>query len=85
MFGKKYICSKCGCKFYDLNRPQAICPKCGTEQETEKKPTGKEALLKQKKGMTEQPEPKDVDAAAEDLEEEVEEPDDSEEPPDETK
>jgi uncharacterized protein (TIGR02300 family) len=84
MFGKKYICSKCSCKFYDLNRPQAVCPKCGTEQETEKKPAGKEALLSRKKGMTEQPESKDVDTAANDSEKKVEEPDDSKEPPVET-
>ncbi len=30
--GKKYACFKCGCKFYDLSRPQPICPKCGADQ-----------------------------------------------------
>lgn len=30
--GKKYACFKCGCKFYDLGRPQPLCPKCGADQ-----------------------------------------------------
>jgi hypothetical protein len=31
-WGKKYTCFKCDCKFYDLNRPKAICPKCKADQ-----------------------------------------------------
>ena len=31
-YGVKYNCFKCGCKFYDLNKPKAICPKCGVDQ-----------------------------------------------------
>lgn len=31
-WGKKFTCFKCGCKFYDLNRTQAICPKCKVDQ-----------------------------------------------------
>lgn len=30
--GKKYACYQCECKFYDLSRPKAICPKCGADQ-----------------------------------------------------
>lgn len=30
--GAKYVCFKCGTKFYDMKRPDAICPKCGTDQ-----------------------------------------------------
>lgn len=30
--GNKYACYQCGCKFYDLGRPQPICPKCGANQ-----------------------------------------------------
>ena len=30
--GAKYICFKCGTKFYDMKRPDPICPKCGTDQ-----------------------------------------------------
>lgn len=31
-YGKKYICFKCGCKFYNLNKKEAKCPKCGANQ-----------------------------------------------------
>ena len=31
-YGLKYTCFSCGCKFYDLNRPEAICPKCKIDQ-----------------------------------------------------
>jgi uncharacterized protein (TIGR02300 family) len=30
--GTKYTCFKCGAKFYDLKRPEPICPKCGADQ-----------------------------------------------------
>ncbi|HEY8154169.1 MAG TPA: FYDLN acid domain-containing protein [Myxococcota bacterium] len=30
--GAKHLCFKCGAKFYDLNKPEPICPKCGTDQ-----------------------------------------------------
>jgi hypothetical protein len=30
--GAKWACFHCGAKFYDLNRPDPICPKCQTDQ-----------------------------------------------------
>ena len=30
--GVKYECFDCGAKFYDLNRPEPLCPKCGADQ-----------------------------------------------------
>src|SRR5207237_8543501 len=30
--GTKYICYKCGTKFYDLKKPAPTCPKCGADQ-----------------------------------------------------
>jgi hypothetical protein len=30
--GKRYVCFKCGCKFYDLKKAEPICPKCGANQ-----------------------------------------------------
>ena len=30
--GTKYICYKCGTKFYDLKKPVPTCPKCGADQ-----------------------------------------------------
>jgi uncharacterized protein (TIGR02300 family) len=28
--GIKFECGECGTKFYDLGKPAAVCPKCGT-------------------------------------------------------
>ncbi len=30
--GKRYKCYKCGIKFYDLGKPQPLCPSCGANQ-----------------------------------------------------
>jgi len=30
--GAKYVCYKCGTKFYDLKKPVPTCPKCGADQ-----------------------------------------------------
>ncbi|MEE9606599.1 MAG: FYDLN acid domain-containing protein, partial [Myxococcota bacterium] len=30
--GVKYVCFDCEAKFYDLNRPEPLCPKCGADQ-----------------------------------------------------
>jgi uncharacterized protein (TIGR02300 family) len=30
--GLKYVCFKCGTKFYDLKKPDPVCPKCGADQ-----------------------------------------------------
>ena len=30
--GGKHVCYECGGKFYDLNRPEPLCPKCGADQ-----------------------------------------------------
>lgn len=31
--GRKYACHSCSTKFYDLNKPDAKCPKCGASPE----------------------------------------------------
>jgi uncharacterized protein (TIGR02300 family) len=31
-FGTKYVCFKCSTKFYDLKKPDPICPRCGADQ-----------------------------------------------------
>jgi uncharacterized protein (TIGR02300 family) len=42
--GVKHTCFQCGAKFYDLFRPEPLCPKCGADQreapkvETKRKP-----------------------------------------------
>jgi len=30
--GSKFVCFKCATKFYDLKKPDPLCPKCGTDQ-----------------------------------------------------
>ncbi len=30
--GNKFICFKCSSKFYDMKKPDPICPKCGSDQ-----------------------------------------------------
>ena len=30
--GNKFICFKCNSKFYDLKKPDPVCPKCGADQ-----------------------------------------------------
>lgn len=43
--GKKWICFSCNTKFYDFTKPEAICPKCGSNQKdapAKPKPSKKE-------------------------------------------
>ncbi|MBM4380826.1 MAG: TIGR02300 family protein [Deltaproteobacteria bacterium] len=30
--GNKHTCFRCSAKFYDLKRPDPVCPKCGANQ-----------------------------------------------------
>jgi rubrerythrin len=32
VLGRRYKCYKCGIKFYDLGKPQPLCPSCGANQ-----------------------------------------------------
>lgn len=52
--GAKHLCFKCGAKFYDLNKPEPICPKCGTDQRTRPKlePKPKPVPAGQRKQVT---------------------------------
>ena len=46
--GSKYQCRDCDTRFYDLGRPDAVCPKCGCNPKGEETPekTGKKAASK---------------------------------------
>ncbi len=35
--GAKYVCFSCSSRFYDMNKPEPICPKCGADQRTKPK------------------------------------------------
>lgn len=44
--GSKHVCFKCSTKFYDLKKPDPICPKCGSDQrEATAKPEGRRSRL----------------------------------------
>ena len=30
--GSKHVCFQCDAKFYDMNRPEPVCPRCGANQ-----------------------------------------------------
>jgi uncharacterized protein (TIGR02300 family) len=30
--GNKHVCFKCSTKFYDMKKPDPLCPKCGADQ-----------------------------------------------------
>ncbi len=45
-FGMKHTCYQCGAKFYDLKKPEPICPKCGANQKNNQaKPEPKRSRL----------------------------------------
>ncbi len=31
-FGRKWNCFSCGARFYDMNKPEPLCPKCNADQ-----------------------------------------------------
>ncbi len=79
--GTRYQCFQCGLKFYDLNRPEPLCPKCGADQRENPNPDPREAILarfKGKGGMVKGAAREDFEAD----EEEVEEDTDADEPED---
>lgn len=59
-WGRKFVCFKCGCKFYDLNKTTAVCPKCGADQADAK---SKEELLEEEELVDEREEIDDDDDA----------------------
>lgn len=48
--GRKYTCFKCSARFYDLNKPEPLCPTCGTDQRQDPNPDPREAILQRYKG-----------------------------------
>ncbi len=35
-WGMRHVCQDCGVSYYDMNKPQAMCPKCGAKQAKKK-------------------------------------------------
>ncbi|HEY4730204.1 MAG TPA: TIGR02300 family protein [Myxococcales bacterium] len=75
--GTKYVCYKCGTKFYDMRKPVPACPKCGADQR--QAPVAKPTSARAAKAAAAAKEPEEAEAAAtEDEEAEEEEKDDDE-------
>lgn len=70
-FGTKFICFKCSTKFYDMKKPEPICPKCGADQReaTTTKSEGRKSRLSAAPKIIEPVEPAEPEAAASDDEE----------------
>ena len=48
--GTRYQCYQCGKKFYDLNRPEPICPTCNANQLEDPTPDPRVAVMERYKG-----------------------------------
>jgi uncharacterized protein (TIGR02300 family) len=70
--GTKYVCFKCGTKFYDLKKPVPACPKCGADQR--EAPSGKPAGRGSRAAPPKEVEPEEA-AAGDEEEAEAEEED----------
>ena len=76
--GAKHECHHCGAKFYDLGKPEPLCPRCGTNAETAAAASPRpviEAPAKRKRReeiVRRQHDDLDEDAAAPDDDDEVE-------------
>jgi len=75
--GTKYLCFKCGTKFYDLRKPAPVCPKCGADQRETPAPSGTSARRPRAKAPLE--EVPEGEAIREGDDEALEEVDDEEE------
>ncbi|MBL8915442.1 MAG: FYDLN acid domain-containing protein [Archangium sp.] len=74
--GSKHVCFKCSTKFYDLKKPDPICPKCGSDQrEATAKPEGRRSRLSAVPKIIE---PIETPEKSEDAEDEIEDVEDEE-------
>ena len=79
--GTKYICFKCGTKFYDLKKPVPACPKCGADQRdapVAKPQTARQQRAAAAKEAEETEAPETPEAEAEEEDDEAEEASDDE-------
>ncbi len=74
--GTKHVCFKCGTRFYDLKKPEPICPKCGADQR--QSPAVKAPVEKRARPASRPPPPEPEVEAAETEAEDAEADDDTE-------
>ncbi|HLL53623.1 MAG TPA: FYDLN acid domain-containing protein [Myxococcaceae bacterium] len=81
--GNKFTCFKCTTKFYDMKKPDPLCPKCGADQREspalKPQPEGRRGRLASVPKVIEPLEVEEPEAAASEEEEEVESFEDDEE------
>ncbi len=68
--GTKHTCFKCGTKFYDMKKPEPICPKCGADQR--QSPASKPSAAAERRRAPAKP-PPPVEPEAEEAEADLEE------------
>jgi uncharacterized protein (TIGR02300 family) len=74
--GTKHTCVKCGAKFYDLKKPDALCPKCGADQRevaATRPAEGRRSRLSASPKIVEPAEPAEAEAEAEEADDEEDE------------
>jgi uncharacterized protein (TIGR02300 family) len=79
--GTKHTCFKCGTKFYDMKKPEPICPKCGADQR--ESPALKAPSPSERRPRARPPDPKPAEIEPVELEEDAELEDEVEDEPDE--
>ena len=75
--GVKHICWKCGTRFYDLKKPDAVCPKCGSDPRAA--PSNKPAPAAERRRAAKEPVQEDLPEPVEEGEDEADEPEEAEE------
>ncbi|RME20588.1 MAG: TIGR02300 family protein [Deltaproteobacteria bacterium] len=70
--GKRYTCFQCGKGFYDLNRPDPVCPKCGADQRDDPTPDPRVAVMSKYKTSSKPVKPTVSAAYDKDLDDDVE-------------
>lgn len=71
--GSKFECYNCGTRFYDLGKPEPLCPKCGANQKdaaSNESPAVSQAARRKRKAEAPKPIDVDEDVPIEDIGEE---------------
>jgi uncharacterized protein (TIGR02300 family) len=65
--GTKFVCFKCSTKFYDMKKPDPLCPKCGANQREspalKPQPESRRGRLASTKVIEPTPEPEEPEAS----------------------
>jgi uncharacterized protein (TIGR02300 family) len=70
--GTKHTCFKCSTKFYDLKKPEPLCPKCGADQRASPALKAPAHAERRQRAPVRQVEPEEIEKETE-LDEELDE------------